>query len=504
MRRGSLALILVSVEGDGSVTGRTDAAGITAARCLGLIGGILLLGWVTVGPHGAAAEDAARFPLRVSHDGRYLEDASGQPFLLHGDTAWSMMVQLTREETEQYLENRREKGFNAVLVNLLEWFYADDPPRNRYGEGPFTTPGDFSTPSEAYFGHADWVIETARQKGIVVVLNPCYTGYSSNCLTSRDGWMAAILANGPERCREYGRYLGRRYAGASNIVWQAGGDTTPPAGSELERCWLEILRGIKEYAPAHLWSAHWYRFTTARDQPSFAPYMDIDNAYGGNRSYVQTLRAYNRADPRPTFLNEAYYEDTNLGQGEVGSPPRLRAQAYWALLSGATGHIFGSNHVWAFGGPLGGPGNPTATDWRTGIDRQGSREMVFVRALFVGRPWHRLIPDQEHTVVTDGYGTFGTDDRTAGGDYVTAARTDDGRCVIAYVPSTGTEPRTITVNLARLSGAADARWYNPTDGTYVAIPGSPLVNSGDRLFTTPGDNGTGANDWVLVLEVHGG
>jgi hypothetical protein len=27
-----------------------------------------------------------------------------------------------------------------------------------------------------------------------------------------------------------------------------------------------------------------------------------------------------------------------------------------------------------------------------------------------------------------------------------------------------------------------------------------MPNSGSRDFTTPGDNGTGANDWVLVLE----
>ncbi len=72
---------------------------------------------------------------------------------------------------------------------------------------------------------------------------------------------------------------------------------------------------------------------------------------------------------------------------------------------------------------------------------------------------------------------------------------------MAYIPSTGTGTRTITVNLARLSGPAHARWYNPTDGTYLAIDGSPFANSGLREFTTPGDNGTGTNDWVLVLEV---
>lgn len=450
-----------------------------------------------------AAEDRV-FPVRVSANARHLVDATGKPFLLHGDTAWSLMAQLSREDAETYLENRRQKGFNAVLANLVEQFYADNPPANRQGDAPFTTPGDFSTPNEAYFAHTDWVIRRAGEKGILVVLNPCYTGFSSNHRTSGDGWIREVLANGPEKCRNYGRYLGLRYKGAANIIWQAGGDTTLPAGSDAEKNWLEILRGIKDHAPSHLWTAHWYRFTTARDQAAFAPFMDVDNGYGGCRTYIQTLRAYNRAEPRPTFINEAYYEDTTLGVGPVGAPDQMRAKAYWAILSGATGQIFGSDHVWGFGGPRGTPGRPQPRlDWRTGMDRQPSREMALVKRLFEGVAWHELVPDQDHAVVTGGYGTFGKDDRTAGGDYVTASLTGDGRLVMAYAPPTGIGARTFTVNMAQLRGPAHARWFNPTTGASTEVDGSPLANAGSREFTTPGDNGTGANDWVLVLEAGG-
>jgi len=454
-------------------------------------------------PVGAAESDST-FPVRVSANNRYLEDASGKPFLLQGDTAWSLMVQLTKEETEEYLENRRQKGFNAILVNLIEQFYADNPPKNKYGDEPFTTPGDFATANEKYFAHADWVIQKAKEKGILVVLNPCYTGFSPNFKTARDGWVQATLANGPEKCRDYGRYIGRRYKNQTNIIWQAGGDTTIPVGSDLEKNWLEILLGIREHAPDQLWSAHWLRHTTALDQPTFGPLMGIDNAYGLNRSYVQTLRAYNRTPPKPTFFNEGYYEDTALNSSRVGTPQQMRAQAYWALLSGATGHIFGSDHVWMFGGPRGTPGNlKPRLDWRAGMDRQPSREMFHVKKLFESRAWPNLVPDQDHTVVTKGYGTFGKDDRTPGGDYVTAARTTDGNLVMAYVPSTGTGTRTISVDMVKLGGPAVARWYNPTNGTYTPIAESPLANSGSRDFTTPGDNDTGTNDWLLVLETHG-
>ena len=114
-----------------------------------------------------------------------------------------------------------------------------------------------------------------------------------------------------------------------------------------------------------------------------------------------------------------------------------------------------------------------------------------MKALFDSRRWYALVPDQSHTVVTNGFGTFGTS------DYVTAARTADGTLAIAYMPSS----RTVTVDLSTLSGPATARWYDPADGKFRSIAGSPFANSGSMQFTPPGANGDGEDDWVLMLEV---
>ena len=98
--------------------------------------------------------------------------------------------------------------------------------------------------------------------------------------------------------------------------------------------------------------------------------------------------------------------------------------------------------------------------------------------------------------MTAGYGSFSSSGNVSASDYVTAARTRDGRLAMAYVPT----PRTITVNLARLVGPVGARWYDPTRGTYLPISGSPFSRGGSRRFSPPRTNSGGDGDWVLVLE----
>src|SRR5438128_2266628 len=85
---------------------------------------------------------AARYPLTISEDRRRLLDSAGRPFLVQGDAAWSIIANLTYDDAVRYLDDRRAKGFNTVLVNLIEHLFSSDPPRDLAGREPFTTPGD--------------------------------------------------------------------------------------------------------------------------------------------------------------------------------------------------------------------------------------------------------------------------------------------------------------------------------------------------------------------------
>ena len=122
--------------------------------------------------------------------------------------------------------------------------------------------------------------------------------------------------------------------------------------------------------------------------------------------------------------------------------------------------------------------------WQTAIDATGSEDMVRLKALFTSRPWYDLVPDQKHEVVVDGLGEF------HGLDYLAAARTNDGRTVIAYLPTA----RAFTVDMSKLAGtSAQAWWYNPRTGKVDSAGKFPT--GAKQKFTPPSEG-----DWVLVLD----
>jgi hypothetical protein len=57
----------------------------------------------------------------------------------------------------------------------------------------------------------------------------------------------------------------------------------------------------------------------------------------------------------------------------------------------------------------------------------------------------------------------------------------------------------LTVAMSNFTGFVTGRWYDPSNGTFTAIAGSPFVNSGSRDFTMPGYNADGDPDWLLLL-----
>jgi hypothetical protein len=230
-------------------------------------------------PTGKGQSQSGATPLSVSSNGRYLIDQNHGPYLLQGDAAWSLIVAGDDQEVERYLKNRRDKGFNAMLVELTEHRFSKKPPLNAAGDVPFLTAGDFTTPNEKYFSHTDWVIRKASEYGIQVLLTPIYLGY----VGTEEGWIEELAKLKPEKCLEYGRYLGKRYKDFDNIIWVMGGDRNPK--DVLEKIDL-IALGIREFDKRHLFTAHGNSEPSTPEQFASGGWLDINASYSCERGPV--------------------------------------------------------------------------------------------------------------------------------------------------------------------------------------------------------------------------
>jgi uncharacterized protein DUF4038/collagenase-like protein with putative collagen-binding domain len=422
------------------------------------------------------------FPLALEPTGRYLVDHDGKPFLIQGEAAWSLVAQLRPAEVETYLEDRRRRGFNLLMVNLIEHFFSDQPPLDAFGVGPFRVPGDFSTPNPQYFERAQAIVRVARSKGQVVLLCPAYLGGDG----SAEGWYQEMTRNGPVKLRGYGVYVGELFREFDNVIWLAGGDFTPPAAS------LELVdavqQGIKQAAPAQLQTGHFSPETSALDVELANTRFDLNTTYTYHPAHLKSLADYQHGAGRPHFLIESKYEDDELGTTERW----LRAQAYTALLTGAVGQVFGNRWIWTFTRPTL-KNRLFSHHWLAALDSPGTRSMGFVRALFEKLPWTTLQPDERFEVLCSGQGSKGSI------DYPVLASTRDGQLAIAYVPTA----RGVRIDVTRLKGPLRARWYDPTSGLFSDAAGMPIPQSPDRWFVPAAHNASGDSDWLLLLETAG-
>jgi chitodextrinase len=483
----------------------TDNVGVTGYYVYRYQGGTLRATLITTSPsatdsgltpvttysYGVAAHDASgnlstaseavsattqavarvRYPLRFSSDGRYLVDQNNQPFFINGETAWSLIAQPSDADAGLYLENRRQKGFNAVLVNLIEHQFATHAPANHYHDRPFTKSGDFSTPNDDYFAHADSVISHAAAQGILVLLDPLYLGYGCG----QEGWCAEVMNSSSATLQNWGAYVGHRYKNFPNIIWVVGGDTDPASNGVASKV-EAFVSGLKSADTTHLVTAHNAPEESALAAWPTATWLNLNNVYTYGYTYQAAITEYSRSAFKPFFLIENAYENERHS-----TPLSLRSEAYWTILSGGVlGHFFGNCPLWGFGAAD--SFCSSSSSWQSELDSVGSTTLALVGRLFNSRAFYTLVPDLDHSVLTSGY--------QSGSTYATAARMSDGSSIVAYIP-TG---RTVTIDLTKIFAAsAAAWWYDPRTGS--ATSSGTFATTGSHAFTPPD-----TNDWVLVID----
>ncbi len=156
---------------------------------------------------------------KVSSNGHYLTYGDGEPWFYLGNTAWEITWKSHQDEAMQYISDRKRKGFSALQIVVMSHQRIEEfGVRNSQGNTFFLN-NDFSLLNPRYFDYLDWIVKTANDSGIVVVLAPLWAWM--NELHFDPKYIPFFLTN--EQSLLLARYAGARYAGY-NVMWIVAGD----------------------------------------------------------------------------------------------------------------------------------------------------------------------------------------------------------------------------------------------------------------------------------------
>jgi hypothetical protein len=417
---------------------------------------------------------------------------TNKPVFITGEDAWSLEVQLSDADAQYYLADREARGFNAIWVGLADNTYSNHPPKDFYGNAPFNG-ADFTNENPAYWKRVDQNLSWAAARGITVLASPAFVGYGC-----RDGYCESYRKSSTDVLAAYGKFLGDRYKGFSNIIWLIGGDADP-ADADVQAKLYALAKGIKSADGVHLMTTENYRGASSEDVWSGSPWLDLDALYLKPFDIPAKANADYQAGNYPVFMMEDWYEGEN-SMTELN----VRKEGYWAVLSGCTlGRLFGNGAIWNFNWP-----QALSDPWKDQLGSAGSVGQSILGKLFRSREHWLLVPDIHHSVMTAGYDSRPSPDLAkerlrsivyqlpfrTGSNLAVAARSSDGQTIIAYVPNGNAAAITVDMSKIRDVGSqAKCWWFNPRDGSNMLI--GNFVANGAHEFTPPD-----AEDWVLVID----
>ncbi|MBN1672150.1 MAG: DUF4038 domain-containing protein [Kiritimatiellae bacterium] len=453
-----------------------------------------------------------RWPLRVGPNGHHLVDGAGRPFLLVGDTGWSLFAGCDRAAAEFYLDARRAQGFNTILCSLLPFTaYVQAPgrclPDGRWpcGLEPFLDPAhpDLRALNDAYLDHGAELAALAAARDLCLCLSACWWGYQHGDYGRSFPGATYLDRLTLDDMRAYGARIGRRFREFKNIVYYPNGDSNAERPGDIEAA-RAIVAGIRTQAPEALFTFHptlgvpnderWHSSSEWFHDDAWLSFNAIQikaqTKHGRHEPcfYQMVLADYRRQPAKPVLVMEPDYERPD-------SPPetegfRIRSQACWSFLSGALGVVYGHDCVYGLGADHAfGRGKLPPGAWKRCLGDPGVRDFLRLVAWFRAAPWWQLEPDVEHRVVRAGVGTWG------GADYAPVAVAREAGYALGYFPTT----REVTVAGDALGGRGQhlaVSWFDPTDGS-VLDAGTLPADGGPRRFAMPAANRRGGQDFLL-------
>jgi hypothetical protein len=304
----------------------------------------------------------------------------------------------------RYVEDRKAKGFTALLMSATRGYGDEWTRRGERNEGglPFDGEG-FERLNPAFFAALDQRMKVLWRSGFVVAMHPTWFG-KNHCAFDH------------ETAKRLSTYLAVRY-GAYNCLWSLSGEyqyAMRDCGWSEEQV-SELGRAVAAHNPYHHpLSIHpsgridWPAPHGAQSSRAFhhSDWLDHHWLQAGQKldmlHHLPQRIVENRAlaPHRPVFASEGYYERAT----DLDHAYHTRWQAWTAMLNGAAGFGNGTNGIFQFYDPDAperqtGRATPECVRWQQALELQGTAQLRHLRSLLDRLSWWELEPCREQLML---------------------------------------------------------------------------------------------------------
>ena len=420
--------------------------------------------------------------LRMSPGKRNVVHADGTPFLVVGDTPWSIPFRATPSQVLTYAKDRSGKGFNtALLLSLQPDKFAKGPEARNTVLGfdaafEDLPEGHLNKLKPDYYQTLDSIVAILIDHELAPVYAPFAHGY---------GWKGETAIGSeaaPDEYARYCRYLVARYGSAPalwlvNLDGNALAPGVKPGGEAIEK-WDAYSQPVGlHYSPYDDWLASWakgdstccFHFNRNYQAERWLDFQWAQTGHDGLHLYHKVSRMYENKPTKASMNGESTYEA--MGEGKLGLGWWQGEDAWNQLMNGGTmGVIYGAASLWQWKISPDEPGWPEWTNaplsWRQALDLEGGKYVAYISKAFEGFKF------------TDMKKRW---DLTEGNKPLLAI---EGVFYISYLDKGG------EIKIKNVPADLPYYWFDPRKGEFV----DKGKTSYDETFRAPGNQ-----PWVLVI-----
>lgn len=356
-------------------------------------------GRVTVAAYSGKNTLLKHGAFRVSANGRYFEQADGEPFYWFGDTLYTAFSdRLSWSGFKRLIDDRKAKGFTVVETAVMVPHEEQAPSDPGFcNEGGCVWDAGFKQINPKFFDYVDRRVQYL----IDAEMAPAIIG----------AWRQTILPMGVTKLKKHWRYIIARY-GAYPIFWIAGGEIyDPPADQRKPGIpygatiydlrvpgWTEIMQYVRENDPyRHPLSVHEIDppFDTPVQDESLKDFELFQAGHRGWASLATEVAQLNMHYARTSVKKPLVVGE--IGWETIGGEhyEDFQRAAFWlAMLNGAAGYSYGN----AITGESYSTDKPlhryrhSLLDWEEGMNLPGSYQAGLGAKLLKKHAWQRFEP----------------------------------------------------------------------------------------------------------------